>query len=56
MIASGETDHAICEELHLTSKEFEAIILGLIQKSGAQSRQEAVRISLREGWISSEDD
>lgn len=56
MMASGKSDRVICAELHLDSKELEAIILGLLQKSGAQSRTEAVRMSMREGWILPEDD
>ncbi len=54
-MAAGKPDNEIAQQLKMTDGEYSAAKKSLLQRIGAQSRQEAVEISIREGWISEAD-
>lgn len=51
-LASGKTDVEIAKQFHLTEAELAATLDDLLEKIGAQSREEAINIARHEGWIS----
>jgi DNA-binding NarL/FixJ family response regulator len=55
LLASGKTDGYICAQLGLSDPEFQATMQSLFQKIGVVSRQEAVDLSIREGWVTRSD-
>jgi DNA-binding NarL/FixJ family response regulator len=52
LMASTRPDSLIAEQLKLSPAEYNVIAQALFQKIGASTRQEAVEISIHEGWIS----
>ncbi len=54
-LAAGEPDAMIAEKIGAGEFELSAMIQALLQKIGAKTRQEAVEIAIREGWISEVD-
>ncbi len=52
LLASGMPDDAIARQIGLTETEFAVLIQDLLKKMNVKSRQEAIEVSLREGWIS----
>lgn len=52
LLASGKADDAIARQIDLSEAEFTVLVQDLLKKIGAASRQEAIEVSLREGWIS----
>ncbi len=52
LLASGKADDAIAGQIGLSVAEFTVLVQDLLKKVGTASRQEAIEISLREGWIS----
>jgi DNA-binding NarL/FixJ family response regulator len=54
-MAYGHTDAVIEEQLHLSQEEFMAAIQSLLQKIGAQTRKEALDISIRKGLLPRDD-
>jgi two-component system, NarL family, response regulator LiaR len=55
LLAAGKSDAVISEKIGAGEFELSALIQALMQKIGAGTRQEAVEISIREGWISGAD-
>ena len=55
LMVMGKPDHIIARQLELTEVECSTSVDSLFQKIGARNRQEAVDISIREGWISRTD-
>jgi len=51
MLATGKADGTIAQSLKLTDMDYKKAVYIILQKIGAQSPQEAVEISIREGWI-----
>ncbi len=52
LLASGKADDAIAGQIGLSESEFTLLVQDLLKKIGVASRQEAIEVSLREGWIS----
>lgn len=52
LMAAGLSDRMIARQFNMTDEDFRRIINSLMQKIGADSRKEAVDISIREGWVS----
>lgn len=52
LYAMGASDKAISRQLNLSDGECEQVVNALFQKIGVRNRQEAVEVSIREGWIS----
>jgi two-component system, NarL family, response regulator LiaR len=52
MMKSGKTDGVIAQQLGIRDGDYERTVETLFQKIGASSREEAVALSNREGWIS----
>lgn len=52
LLASGRTYGTLAQSLKMSEDEFNTLAEALFQKIGAKSRQDAVDISIREGWIS----
>jgi two-component system, NarL family, response regulator LiaR len=55
LLASGRSDNYICAQLGLTDGDFQSTIQSLFKKIGVVSRQEAVELSLQEGWVTNSD-
>lgn len=55
LMASGKEDKGIAQQMKMSESEFATTLQALLQKIGARSRQEAIEVSIREGWISSSD-
>ncbi len=55
LLAAGKSDQTIANKIGAGEFEISAIIQALLQNIGAKSRQEAVEIAIREGWISKAD-
>jgi len=53
LIAAEIPEGMIARQLNISEDECHSVLNSLMQKIGAGSRQEAVEISIREGWISS---
>jgi DNA-binding NarL/FixJ family response regulator len=53
MVAAGKPESEIARQLSLTHEECSSAMQALKQKIGARTLQEAVDISIREGWITS---
>jgi DNA-binding NarL/FixJ family response regulator len=53
LMASGKEDKGIAQQMKMSESEYATTVQALLQKIGARSRQEAIDVSLREGWISS---
>lgn len=51
LLATGKADGTIAQSLKLTDMDYKKAVYAILQKIGAQSPQEAVEISIREGWI-----
>ncbi len=52
LLASNRSDSQVAQQLKLSLGEYAVLVQGLFQKIGAADRQDAVEISIREGWIS----
>lgn len=52
LMAAGLSDRMIARQFNMNDEDFRRIINSLMQKIGADSRKEAVDISIREGWVS----
>lgn len=52
LLASGRSYSTLAQSFKMSEDEFNAIAEALFLKIGAKSRQDAVDISIREGWIS----
>jgi DNA-binding NarL/FixJ family response regulator len=55
LLVAGKPDEIIAEKIGAGEFELSALIQALLQKIGAKTRQEAVEITIREGWISETD-
>lgn len=55
LMASSQSDKAIAKALKLDENEYAAVVKSLLRRIGAGSRQEAVELSIQEGWISHTD-
>jgi DNA-binding NarL/FixJ family response regulator len=55
LLAVDSPDTTIAEKIGVGEVECSAVIQALLQKIGAKTRQEAVEVSIREGWISETD-
>lgn len=51
LMAQGKSDAMIAEMLNLNSMECHRVIHALMKKLGVTSREDAVEIALREGWL-----
>jgi DNA-binding NarL/FixJ family response regulator len=51
LLATGIADEVIAQKLGASEAECREVIDNLLHKIGAQSRQQAIEISMREGWI-----
>lgn len=52
MLAVGKTDSAIATQLNTSEEEVKTTVALLLQKLDVKTREEAVEISIREGWVS----
>jgi DNA-binding NarL/FixJ family response regulator len=55
MIGSGLSERMIARQLNMSDDECRRVLEALMKKIGANSQQEAVDISIHEGWISIQD-
>lgn len=51
MLAGGKSDAVMAQHLNMREDEIASMVDMLLQKLGAKSRQEAVEVSIREGWV-----
>lgn len=52
LMASPNSDHSIAHSLKMSDSEYSSAVQSLMRRLGVASRQEAVDLSIREGWIS----
>jgi two-component system, NarL family, response regulator LiaR len=52
LMSAGVADQSIAERLKYSEQEMEKSVRSLFNKIGASTRQEAVEIATREGWVS----
>jgi DNA-binding NarL/FixJ family response regulator len=52
LMVLGQANHVIAQKLGMKQAECETAIQSLFNKIGVQSRQEAIEVSIREGWVS----
>jgi len=55
LLAADKPDNTIADKIGAGEYELSAVIQALLQKVGAKTRQEAVEIAIRKGWISEAD-
>lgn len=52
LMASPDSDRSIAHSLKMSDSEYSSAVQSLMRRLGVASRQEAVDLSIREGWIS----
>ena len=55
MMASSSSDENIARKLKISDTEYAATVQSLLRRIGVSTRQEAVELSILEGWISKKD-
>ncbi len=52
LLAANASDAVIAQKIGISVTDCKEVIESLLQKIGARSRQQAIEISIREGWLS----
>lgn len=55
LMATTKSDKTIASDLHMRDSDYAAAVKALLDRIGAGSRNEAVALSLQEGWITESD-